>query len=261
MGRAKQAWMEQLEEEYLEEKAEWIRDQLGNVDANENTEGWDQLAEEYDSFYQGHDTPDYDDDWSVEGKSRIEIFDENIQATREILTVSLCPSSSKSLRVMLHAHVVAAVEAYLSSTFIEKVLSAEPYMRRLVESDPEFAKRKFTIKEIFTKRDELKNDLSQYLKDLIFHDIAKIKPMYLSVLEIDFREIKWLFDAVQLRHHCVHRAGYDKDGNEVRLTNKAIDELINMATTLVHEVESTILSMPDYGEFFWKALSTPPVDI
>ena len=251
MGLTKQLWMEQQEQDYLDEKAEWIRKRLGDPDADEFSDGWDQLSEEYDLFHSGSSRDPYEDDWGVLGKSRIEIFDENIAASRDILALSLTVSSTKNLLVMLHAHVVTAVEAYLSSTFIEKALSAELFMRKLVETDPEFAKRKFTIKEIFTKRDSLKDDLRQYLKDLIFHDVAKVKEMYKSVLEIDFGEIGWLFQAVVLRHDCVHRAGYDKDGNEVPLTKTSIKELIEQCAMLVHEVESSVMSLPVDSDFFW----------
>ena len=254
MGRAKEAWMEQQAEEYWERKCEWIRDQLGDDEADEFTEGWDELAEEYDSMHEHDDSYDYwyEDEWSVAGKTRFQIFDETIDAARNILNVTLPPSSRKNLLVMVYGHVVAAIESYLSSTFIEVALSTENHMRRLVENDPEFAKRKFTIKEIFSKREELKDDLRQYLKELIFHDIAKVKPMYESVLDIDFGEIEWLFKAVLLRHHCVHRAGYDKEGNEISITTSTVSELMDKAMTLVSEVESTIISMPPDGNFFWK---------
>lgn len=252
MGLAKRLWIEQQEQDYLDEKAEWIRDQLGDPDADEFSDDWDRLSEEYDLFHSGSSRDAYEDDWLVIGKSRIEIFDENIEASSEVLNLSATISSAKNLLVMLQAHVVTAVEAYLSSTFIEKALSAELFMQKLVETDPEFAKRKFTIQEIFTKRESLKDDLRQYLKDLIFHDIAKVKEMYKSVLDIDFGEVGWLFKAVTLRHDCVHRAGYDKDGNQVPLTVASITELIDQCATLVHEIESSIESLPADGDFFWK---------
>jgi len=252
MGLAKRLWMEQQEQDYLDEKAEWIREQLDDPDADESSDGWDQLSEEYDLFHSGSSRDAYEDDWVVVGKTRIEIFDENIAASREVLAISATISSTKNLLVMLHTHVVTAVEAYLSSTFIEIALSSESFMQKLVETDPEFAKRKFTIQEIFTKRESLKDDLRQYLKDLIFHDIAKVKEMYMSVLDIDFGEVSWLFKAVVLRHDCVHRAGYDKDGNEVPLTTISITELIERCATLVHEIESSVMSLPADGDFFWK---------
>ena len=162
MGLAKQRWMERMEDEAWEERAEWIRERLGDPDADEDTEGWDELSDEFDRENQFRDYDQYEDDWDVEGKSRVEIFDENIEATLEILNQSVMPRYEKNLIVMLYGHVVATVEAYLSSTFIHYALSSENHMRRLVENDPEFAKRKFTVQEIFTKREELKGDLRKH---------------------------------------------------------------------------------------------------
>lgn len=254
MGQAKKAWMEQQEDEFWEERCEWIREQLDDEEADEYTDGWDELSEEFDSMHEHGDSYEqwYEDEWSVVGKTRFEIFNETIESARNIIEVKLPPSSYKNLSVMVYAHIVAAIEAYLSSTFIEISLSTDNHMRRLVENDPEFAKRKFTIKEIFIKREELKNDLRQYLKKLIFHDIAKVKPMYVTVLDIDFGDVEWLFEAVALRHHCVHRAGYDKEGNEVDVSKNTVSELMDMAVTMVGNVESAIMSMPSDGDFFWQ---------
>jgi hypothetical protein len=252
VGLAKQMMMERLEDESWEERLEWIREKLNDPDADEETDGWDELSEEFDREHQFHDHDQYEDDWVVDGKSRLEIFDENIAATLEILNQEVNPRYEKNLIVMLFGHVVATVEAYLSSTFIHYSLSSENHMRRLVENDPEFAKRKFTVTEIFTKREELRSDLSEYLKGLIFHEIAKVKLLYSSVLDIDFGDVKWLFRAVLIRHHCVHRAGYDKDGNEVDLKKDDVATLTNQASDLVHEIESMLISMPVDGDFFWK---------
>ena len=252
MGRAKQIWMERMEDEAWEERAEWIREKLNDPDADEWTDGWDELSEEFDWEHQFHDHGQYEDDWAVEGKSRLDIFNENIEAAFEILNQTVNPRYEKNLIVMLFGHVVATVEAYLSSTFIHYALSSESHMRRLVENDPEFAKRKFTLQEIFNKREELKSDISEYLKGLIFHDIAKVKPLYSSVLEVDFGDVKWLFKAVLIRHHCVHRAGYDKDGNEVNIKKEDVITLANQSAELIHEIESLLMSMPIDGDFFWK---------
>jgi hypothetical protein len=249
MGRAKQLWMEQLEEEASEERAAWIREQLGDPEADEDSPGWQRLSNDYDMF--GGHGRSYDDDWEVSGKSSLEIFKENIAASSELLTLRPSHRAKRSLLVMLHAHVVTAVEAYLSSTFIESALASDDLMRRLVETDPEFARRKFSLQEIFTKRDSLEDDVKRYLKDLIFHDIAKIKNMYLSVLGTDFGEVAWLFEAVALRHDCVHRAGYDKDGNEAPVSEESIETLIGSCSELVALVQTSIEKLPaPRKEFF-----------
>ena len=253
MGQAKNALIEQQEDESWEEKCEWIREQLENDEADEYTEGWDELSEEFNSIHNQNCSFEdwHEDEWSVVGKTRFEIFDETINASKSILDITLPQSSYKNLWVMLYGHIVAAIESYLSSTFIEVTLSAEDHMRKIVESDPEFANRKFTIKEIFVKREDLKDDLRRYLKELIFHDIAKVKPMYLSVLDIDFGDVKWLFRAVMLRHHCVHRAGYDKEGTEVSITKETVTELMNKAVIMVGNVESAITNMLSDSESLW----------
>ena len=48
---------------------------------------------------------------------------------------------------------------------------------------------KFTLKEIFEKQEGLKLTVATYLKDLIFHDLKKVKPMYKEVLDCEFRDI------------------------------------------------------------------------
>lgn len=253
MGRAKDALIERQEEKSWEEKCQWIREQLEDDEADECTAGWDELSEEFslinsygDSFEDWHE-----DEWSVVGKTRFEIFDETIKASKSILDVTLPQSSYKNLWVMLYGHIVAAIESYLSSTFIEITLSTDNYMRRLVESDPEFASRKFTIKEIFVKHEDLKDDLRMYLKELIFHDIAKVRRMYLAVLDISFGNVDWLFRAVVLRHDCVHRAGYDKEGAEVSITKETVAELMDRAVIMVDKVESVIANMQSYSEIIF----------
>jgi len=251
MGLAKQRWMEQQEEEAHEEICEWIREYLNDDEVEEYSQEWFDAEETYreyqeqmhidweDSMYE----KEYEDYWSVEGKTNFQIFNEIIDSSQEIISIEVSNQSKKNLFVMLYGHIVAAVEAYLSSTFIEKVMLPEDssYIRKLVENDPEFGKRKFTVKEIFTKQEELKNEVKLYLRELIFHKIDKVKPMYIDVLNVNLGDdIKWLFDAVTLRHDCVHRAGYDKDGNEVELNKEKVEELIVKCKNLVEHIETEL---------------------
>jgi hypothetical protein len=256
MSRHSDIMIEMAEDEAREQKVEWIRKELKNPDANEYTNGWDELEEEYDSQH----NPDYyeedehydEDYWTVLGQSKYEIFYEIMESSKMLNVFNIHPIAYKNMLVMLYGHIVAAVEAYLSSTFIDTVLSSENMLRKLVESDPEFAKRKFTMKEIFIKKDKLKDDVTIYLKEIIFHKISKIKPMYKDVLDIDFGDVKWLFDAVTLRHHCVHRAGYDKEGNEVSLDKNKISDLIKNCTNLVASIEANIIKLQNEESFFNK---------
>lgn len=245
MGYSSDRYIEMQEEAAREEKDEWIREKLGNPDADEFTSGWDDLEEEYEKMKMHEMNRDeYEDYLSVFGKTPYELFNEIIENSNELLKVEVTVKAQKNLLVMLYGHIVAATESYLSSTFIQSVNDSEEILRKLVETDPKFAQRKFSIKDIFEKKEGLKDDVANYLKDLIFHEIHRVKPMYKDVLGIDFGDVDWLFKAVILRHHCVHRAGYDKDGNEIEITVDIVQELSDNCKSLVDKIESEVTNLP-----------------
>lgn len=242
MGIAKRMWMEQQETEFEDEEAQWIRDQLADDDANKSHPEWDELSRQYRNG--GLDYYDYSHDWEVQGKTRLELFEDSVFAGTEMLNVDVSAQTKRAIYVMVFAHVVAAVEGFLATTFITTTLSSSTYIQRLVESDPEFAERKLTVKEIFSKHATLKDDIGTYLKDLIFHRLDKVKPMFKAVFDIDFGDIKWLFQAVRVRHDCVHRAGYDKDGEPIELNSQDLINLMHACLDLVKRVDAEIMALP-----------------
>lgn len=247
MGLVKQFWMEQQEEAEYEEKINWMREYLGQEEIEEFSEEWYDAEEAYEQHiyqaYRDWEAEEYlEDNWSVRGKTSFDIFTEIMENAKVLSNISISANQVyQNLLVMLHGHVIAGLEAYLSTTFSNQILHSDELLRKLVENDPVFAQRKFSIQEIFTKREQLNNEVKVYLRDLIFHDIAKVKPMYLSVLDIDFgNDLHWLFSAVMMRHDCVHRAGYDKEGNAINLTKESIEALIQKCSELVAIIEEKI---------------------
>ncbi|PKH91198.1 hypothetical protein CXF76_12830 [Pseudoalteromonas sp. 78C3] len=189
-------------------------------------------------------TPSSEEEWYQENeeKSHYDILLKHLSSIDTLLKIDVPSSAKFSLLVMLHGYIVSAIEGYLAGVFIHLVTNSDNLTRKLVESDPEFSKQKFTLKEIYEKQSTLKVTVSKYLKGLIFHDLKKIKPMYQTVLGHNFQDIAWLFEAVKIRHDCVHRAGYNKDGNRVLLTTGTILNLLGDVTDLSHEIEDTIKS-------------------
>lgn len=178
--------------------------------------------------------------WLIQNETQIDIFQNHIKSVEKILEADIDEEAYFSLLVMLYGHVVAAVEAYLSSTFIQKVTNSEELTRKLIETDPSFSKTKFTLKEIFEEQEKLKLTVATYLENLIFHDLKKVKPMYKDVLNCEFGDIGWLFKAVAIRHHCVHRAGYDKENIRVELSVDILRELVVKAKGLTSLIEHKV---------------------
>lgn len=188
-------------------------------------------------------------DWLVESNDHLSIFHSQVRSVGQILDSSIDATARFDLLVMLHGHVVAAVESYLSSTFIHLVTNSNELIRKLVETDPAFSKQKFTLKEIFEEHERLQRTVATYLKNLIFHDLKKVKPMYRDVIDFDFGNVGWLFNAVNIRHHCVHRAGYDKEGKTVEITTVSIKELVSKSTDLVESIEEKVTEIQSGNGF------------
>jgi hypothetical protein len=103
---------------------------------------------------------------------------------------------------MLHAHVIAAMEEFLSGTFIHKITNSDELMKKLIETNLKLGKKLKDKKH----KDRQMIVAKKYLNNLIFHKLEKTEEMYKQVLDIDFKNTDWLDTAIKVRHHCVHRA-------------------------------------------------------
>jgi len=275
MGQAK---AEMMRQEELEPFYEWLENNYDEGEVGEEgTETWEkafQIFEHYEQFSPFYDwvEENYEEEVGKKGseswekafeafelyceeeiewyylhsRSPKEIFDTQMSSVTELLKYKESTSETQfSLLVMLHGHTVAAVESYLASTFIHKVINSDDLIKKLVETDPVFSKMKFTLREIFEKQKNLNHTVAKYLKDLIFHDLKKVKPMFKNVLGCDFGDIKWLYKAVATRHHCVHRAGLNKDGDRIDISVVSIKELVDNSTLLIQEIEDRVEKEPD----------------
>ena len=243
-----------MEQEALEPMYEWIEENYGDDAGEEGSEEWEEAVQAYEDlcgklrrqeeeWYQKEEEEELK--WYIYNQSQVGKFDTQIQSVQELLEVRASNEAKFSLLVMLHGHIVAAIESYLASSFIHKVTNSEGLIRRLVETDPILSEKKFTLKEIYEEHENLKLTVASYLRDLIFHNIAKVKPMFKEVLGCEFGDITWLFKAVNIRHHCVHRAGIDKDGNRVNLTKLSIQTLASKSSEFIHFVENGITKVTD----------------
>lgn len=193
--------------------------------------------------------PYYDEDdtdvefWNEAPPEQLRILNMHLDSAIELLQLQVCQETSFSLNVMIYGHVVAATEGFLSSVFIKTTTTHEELIQRLLETDPKFADMKISMSELFRKRESIKETVASYLRDLIFHDLKKVKPMYKSVLRHDLGDISWLFKAVSKRHDCVHRAGYDKDGNQLTFVEGEIKALIQNVRALCTSIMVTVTEL------------------
>ncbi len=179
-------------------------------------------------------------EWELVNSEQLKMFNKQLAEIPAMLQIDTTQNAQFSLLVMLHAHVVSALEHFLSTTFIHCVTGSDKLTRKLVETDPEFGNRKFSVNEIYAQHSNIKSTVATYLSGVIFHDMRKVKPMYAEVLACDFGDISWLFRAVILRHDCVHRAGYDKDGKSVAVSIESIRELVKNCRDFAERIDNHV---------------------
>lgn len=198
---------------------------------------------EYDE--EGYD--DFEDDeleleWLLrDNTNQMSVFKNQIRCVDHLLSISFEGSIRFNILVMLHAHIVAATERFISSSLIREVTSSRQLLRKLVESDPELAKRKFTLNNIFIEHDKIELTISRYLKSLIYHRLDIIKPMLLDVLDYELGDVSWLFKAISIRHDCAHRAGLQLDGQQVDISEESIKLLVSNCIQLIEDLNQHML--------------------
>lgn len=157
----------------------------------------------------------------------------------------LSKDTKEFLYRQLFAGTITSMEAFLSSTLIKEVLSSDKNKRRFVEGYLPYQEEKIPYSDIYKKMDTVDEVIQDTLRDLMYHNLGKIKPIYKDVLDIDLGDIKKIMKAVQIRHDIVHRSGKDKDGNLHIIHKEDIINLVENVSSLMSLVSSKLMTSYD----------------
>ena len=220
-----------------------------NFTSDSNPDILERLGAEHDTVYldqhvfDGPDDYDYYDEelaWERDSDSHFSDFRNSLQHIRSLASLQVPDSEKFALFVMLYMHATSAFEHILYRCFQHEVTRSSENMKTFVETNPEFKNRKFTLDQIFSKRDQLETIVAEYIKEVIFHRIEKVVPMYRSVLAFEFGECDWIAEAFLRRHDCAHRAGHTKDGDKLELTRQVVIDLTEKCEQFVGRLEDHI---------------------
>lgn len=154
-------------------------------------------------------------------------FESEIQSLKKLNDIEINdPSLQQILRRQVYIGVIGTLETFLSETFINLTANNEDYFKNFVKSHPDFRQRKFELREIFEQNEKLKDTAKKVMLDTIYHDLPKVREMYRSTFEIDFPDIKDVFQYVHTRHDLVHRNGKTKENKIVTLNKEIVNEVI-----------------------------------
>lgn len=151
---------------------------------------------------------------------------------------NLSPEVQQIMIRLLYANVIGCLEAYLSFTLKQIIITSPKYKRKFVETFRDFGSEKLTLNDIYERMDNIDTKIIKSLNELMYHNLAKIQGIYKSTFGISFGSIDSLCKKINVRHDIVHRNGNDKEGNPTKVE---IDDLTN----LIPEVEIFVQNIED----------------
>jgi hypothetical protein len=195
------------------------------------------------AFYDGPDQDDWEEPEPPE--NAFSVFLQSHRETWNMLKENALPATGSSLmNRMVFAHQISAMEAFLADTVIIHVTTKPDALKRLLEEDDDLKKEKFNLAEIAADPNLVRKAVLEHLRSLMYHNIARVRVLYQTVLNIDLfkllskDDLGTLMRAVVYRHDCVHRNGHTKEGEKlIVFTPGYIESIAGITHALVDGIE------------------------
>lgn len=204
----------------------------------------DELSEDCPDWTKKESPEDYRNsylDFFISDNKYFETFKTSLDHIQVILQSEVTGDAKNHLLGLLYVNVITAVETYLSDAFITKVIEDEYWLRKFVETNPDFKKKSFNLSDLFRKRDSIEQEVKHYLLGLMWHNIAKIKQMYKDALDVTFPDdLSLIFKSIKVRHDLVHRGGKSIKDERVNITSDDLQKLTEEATTLIDSINEQL---------------------
>lgn len=142
---------------------------------------------------------------------------------------------------LLFVNAITAFETFLSDTFTNAVVKDPAVLRKFIETNPEFKQDKFSLSEVYGVMETIESRVRANLADMLWHNIAKVMPMYKSTLNCRFpRDISGIAGAIDRRHNIVHRGGKTKDGQIVQVSKGDVSALLKQIESFAGAIDKQL---------------------
>jgi hypothetical protein len=144
------------------------------------------------------------------------------------------------IAALLFANIITSLEVYLLDTFANAVFRDEAFLRRFVESHPNFQKRQVKYSDIFKLHDDLASSVKRELAAVLWHNLPRVSKMFRATLDVEFGDFADLGRAVTVRHDIVHRNGRTTAGERIAIGVDEVRKVVALVQTLVDSVEKQV---------------------
>jgi Probable Zinc-ribbon domain len=176
-------------------------------------------------------------------KDSYQIFSESMGNLKALAKIPFSgPSRSNHLfNRMLYSSAITTLETYLSDAFCQTVIHDEKLRTKLLRTSPDMKDRRFDIDDVLQWNGRIDEMVSQYLLDIVWHNLAKIRPMFANVLSVQFpTDSASVHRAVATRHDIVHRNGRRKDGSVLVIRDSDLVSCFDAVSSFAEFIENQL---------------------
>lgn len=183
-----------------------------------------------------------ENDWFIYTSEAKSIFDTQITNARNLVQAGITdPSQNHSFNTMIFGYVVAAMEKYLFTVFVQKIFNSQQFKNKFISQE---IKKNFPLSDFATSPNFVDEKVLEALHKISFHNVGTSKDLFKNILNHNLMtddQSQYFINSVGIRHDCAHRGGYDIKGNKTNITTQMIEELISNVCTVVENVETNIM--------------------
>lgn len=194
---------------------------------------------------------DHEDDYKyyidavLSNTNYFETFQREIESLKELNRVELADVRTQAmLKRQVYSGSISCLETFLSDALINTVLSNPEYLRKFFVSF-KFDNKTIELKSLVEYKDILFDIAKKEMSKILYHNIAKVRETYRSVLELEFPPFDELARAVLIRHDLIHRNNRTIEGAAHVIDENAVDKVIGLVESFVIEVNLRLKALDD----------------
>jgi predicted RNA-binding Zn-ribbon protein involved in translation (DUF1610 family) len=145
--------------------------------------------------------------------------------------------------------VITALESFLADTIIGRIKADRETLKKIVAFDTDWSREKVSIGDLAKSDDLLYEFTLAKLRETNFHNLNRAATFYSNAFNVNIRADTdlWvrMLAYIKVRHDCVHRNGYDFDGNRRDdFTQEFIDAAAQDCRTIVLAIDDAMNPVP-----------------
>lgn len=140
---------------------------------------------------------------------------------------------------LYYSSMVTMMEKYLFDVFVAEIEGNEDAFRKMSLTD-KFKNKSYPLVQILMS--DIKKTVIDTVKNMVWHRLPDIDYLYKHTLGIKFNVSGRLRSIIAIRHHIVHRNGFDINGNSVGINANDLIDAMDVVSNFLLDVDKKYYS-------------------